>query len=177
MTARAHSVEANPAVLWDDLFYIISHMRECDREEVYATRWNEDPRLLADDCAIVANLSSSMTLTSCYNDVPAVICGAVETWPGVWDVWAFGTDDFDRVAMGVSKWCHRVMIPGMLARGMRRAHCRSLFTHYKAHDWLRSFGCEDELLLKSWGKNGEDFILFEWYREKLLAYYQPKEAR
>jgi hypothetical protein len=69
------------------------------------------------------------------------------------------------------------MIPGMLARGARRMHCRSLHTHYKAHEWLRTFGEPSEILLKSWGKNGEDFLLFEWQRDDLLGYYKPAEAR
>lgn len=170
-----HEVEARE--IWDELYFIASHMRECDREEIFATRWSDCPRILANDCATVAGLPTSMTLTTRYNDRPAAVCGAVETWPGVWDVWAFGTDDFDKVAIGVTKWVHRVLIPNLLARGLRRAHCRSLFTHYRAHNWLRSFGAEDEVLLKNWGKNGEDFILFEWYREKLLAMYRPMEVR
>lgn len=175
--SRVGKVELLP-VNDGDLLYIVRNMREKDREEIFATRWADSANVLVEDCLRVAALPSSYTIMAYHNGRPAAILGGVEHWPGTWDVWAFGTDEFDLVAFSLTKHIRRVFIPTLLARGLRRAHCRSLSTHKKAHAWLHDLGARrsDDRVLKGWGKNGESFIMFEWHREVLLETYTPAEA-
>lgn len=161
-----------------DLLYILRNLRAADREEIFATRWSDDPNSLVDDCMMVAARPTSYTVMAGLAGKPIAVLGAVEPWPGCWDVWCFGTDDFNKIAFSLTKHIRRVMIPMLLARGLRRAHCRSLSTHAKAHAWLHDLGARqtDDRVMRGWGKNGESFIMFEWHRADLLETYKPAEA-
>lgn len=161
------------AVTEEALLYIASNMRERDAEEIFATRWDGDPLSLTSDCMACLERPRSVAVMAMYDHRPAAVMGAVEVWPHVWDVWCFGTDDFDHVALSLTKYVRRTLIPYLLKNGMKRAHCRSMAKHSKAHDWLRAMGAEqdNERPMKAWGKNGEDFVLFEWHREALLELY------
>lgn len=161
-----------------DLLYILRNLREQDRREIFATRWSENLDFLVDDCMGVAALPTSYTVMAGLQDKPIAILGAVEPWPGCWDVWCFGTDQFDLIAFSLTKHIRRVMIPTLLSRGLRRGHCRSLATHTKAHAWLHDLGARPDLdrPLKSWGKGGEDFVQFEWHRADLLEMLKLSEA-
>ena len=159
------------------LCYIASHLRTNDREELFCVRWSDDPGALVTDCMGVIARPSSITTIAKYERRPVAVLGGVEIWPGAWDVWAFGTDEFDKVGFALTRYVRRRLIPYLLHKGMRRAHCNSLASHTKSHEWLRDLGArpEDERPMKNWGKNGEDFIMFEWHRELLLKSY-PMEA-
>ncbi len=160
------------------LRHIVRNLRARDREEIFCTRWDDGFDGLVADCMAVSKLPTSYTVLAYVNNKPVAVLGACEPWPGLWDGWCFGTDDFDKVALFLTKHIHRKMLPLLLARGLRRMHCRSLASQTATHDWLRSIGAsqDDERVLKGWGKNGEDFVMFEWHREALLKTYQPAEV-
>jgi len=161
-----------------DLLYIVRNMRAADRDEIFATQWSSSPNYLVDACMAAAAAPTSYTIMAYWDGRPAAVLGGIEPWPGCWDVWAFGTDEFDRVAFGLTKHIRRVFIPTLLARGLRRAHCRSMVGHTKVHAWLHDLGARqcDDRVMRGWGKNGEDFIMFEWHRDVLLETYSPAEA-
>jgi hypothetical protein len=161
-----------------DLTHVVRNMRAKDREEIFATMPSDHEDELVDYGMVLASLRESYTRIAYWEDKPVAVLGAMEPWPSVCEVWCYGTDDFQKVAFSLTKHIRRNMIPTLLAKGVRRAHCRSLATHTVAHDWLRSLGAklEDERPLRSWGKNGEDFILFEWHRENMLAMFQREAA-
>lgn len=152
-----------------DLLYIARNMRAADKEEIYATRWSDNPNQLVDDCMAVAALPTSYTVMAGL-EKPIAVLGAVEPWPGVWDVWLFATDDFKKIAFSMTKHVRKVFIPTLLERGMHRAHCRSIATHTENHEWLYNMGARQDATrpCRGWGKNGEDFLMFEWHREDLL---------
>lgn len=156
-----------------ELLQIVENMRQQDFDEIFCTRWNCNPLELVHDLMAVINRPSSITRVACLDGRPVAVIGAVEPWPGLWDVWCFGTNDFDKVALSLTKYVRRIFIPTMLERGLRRAHCRSMVGHDKSHAWLRELGAEpeDERSLPNWGRFGEDFVMFVWHREKLLKSY------
>lgn len=153
------------------LVHIIARMRAKDREEIFATRPDDSKKALTEYCMAIANAPNSYTRLAYWDDKPVAVFGAIEPWPTVAEVWAFGTDDFQKVGFALTRHIRKTMIPYLLHKGLRRAQCRSLATHTEAHEWLRSLGAkqEDERPLRSWGKNGEDFVLFEWHRENLVS--------
>lgn len=160
-----------------DLLYIARNMRQADKEEIYATRWSEDPNRLVDDCMAVASLPTSFTAMLGL-DRPIAVLGAVEPWPGVFDVWLFATDEFPRIRFSITKYVRKVFIPALLERGMHRAHCRSIATHTVNHEWLYEMGARPDATrpCRAWGKDGEDFLMFEWHRDDLLAMMNKSEA-
>ena len=42
---------------YGNLLYIAQRMRQLDREEIYATRWEDDPKKLASDAMLIPQMS------------------------------------------------------------------------------------------------------------------------
>jgi len=143
--------------------FVVVNMRESDRAEIFATRWIEDPRQLAADCAAIPSLSWVFW----SEGVPASVIGAIPKHPKVWTVYCFGTPDFGRVVLPMSRHVRRVMIPRLLRADAIRAECLSSADHTEAHGWLTMLGARKEATLHSYGKNGEDFHVFAWTRNGL----------
>ena len=136
-------------------------MRHIDKEEIYATRWDEDPTSLVKE--IVRNtLIGAVACTN--NDEPVAAFGGYEMWPGVWDVWMFATDRWLEVAKELTIHIKKEFIPALEEAGVHRAQCFSLDTHYTAHKWMEYLGAEKEGILTGLGKNKENFIVFKWSR-------------
>lgn len=152
-----------------DLLYIARNMRDKDKEEIYATRWSESPNALVDDVLHVAALPGSYSAIVGL-ERPIAVVGAVQPWPGVFDVWCFGTNEFPRIAFSLTKHIRRVMIPHLIELGAHRAHCRALASHQQARDWLHNLGARpaDDRPKKAWGKNREDFIEYSWHLEDFV---------
>lgn len=160
-----------------DLLYIARNMRADDHEEIFATRWSQIPNDLVDDCMSAASLPTSFAVIAGL-EKPIAVLGAVEIRRGVWDVWMFATDDFQSIGFSMTKYVRKVFIPVLLERGMHRAQCCSISTHTKNHAWLYDQGARVDATkpLRGWGNNREDFLMFEWHREDLLAMMKKSEA-
>jgi hypothetical protein len=145
---------------------VATNMREKDKEEIYATRWTDSPIDLAESV-----MRSHGPKWAVWTEAgPVAVAGAALMWPGVWSVYAFGTDDFRRVAPYLTRHIRRVMMPGLVLAGAHRAECRSLGTHTEAHEWLEKLNATREADLPRYGRNGEDFVLFSWTKESQLVF-------
>lgn len=144
------------------LTWIAKHLREWDRREIMATRWSEEPADLAREAA----LSGDTSWAALVDGIPAVAYGAFPMWPGVWSVWAFGTDNFRHAGREVTRHIRRAIIPGMAQVGARRAQAYSMDGHDDAQRWIKALGGKRESIAYGYGKGGEDFHLFvyQWPR-------------
>ena len=143
---------------YGNLLYIAKNMRAADKEELYATRWNEDPVELTQDGMAIPNMS----WIAVHDGEPIAAFGAIPIHPRVWSVWMFATDKWPKVALGVTKFIKRKLIPDLKSTGALRAECKSHFRHSVAHKWLEMLGATKESTLENYGKNGEDFYLYKW---------------
>lgn len=146
--------------------HVAANMRQKDREEIYATRWTDSPIDLAEDVM----QAPGPKWTAWADALPIAVCGAAVMWPNVWSVYAFGTDDFRRVALHLTEHIRKVMIPGLVIVGAHRAECRALLTHTEAHRWLELLGARREADLPGYGRNGEDFALYGWTMESVNVF-------
>jgi hypothetical protein len=142
-----------------DLLYVADNMRDIDKVEVYATRWDNDPATLVDN--ILANGKFGFIAAN-DEGVPVAAFGAVPMWPGVWQVWMFATDRWPEVSLGVTKYIKRIMIPSVKATDWHRAECRSVEGHVVAHRWLEMLGATRESSLPFFGKNKDTFHVYSW---------------
>jgi len=146
----------------DDLDWVARRMRRQDMDEIYATRWNDDP---AELCAGLLAGGDFGWVAGNDNGTPIAAFGAVPAWPGVWEVWMFATDKWPEIALGVTRFVKRVMIPSLEDVGVHRAQCRSKHDHLVAHAWLESLGAYKESELRNYGRNAELFYLYCWTRD------------
>lgn len=142
-----------------DILYLAHNMREWDRREVFATRWDDDPNILAMDVM----RWGSFAHVAWSGNRPVAAIGAIEAWPTVWSVWMFGTDEFPKVGLGLTRFVRNTMIPAIISKGARRGECKSIEGHDEAHRWLESLGAVREgAPLQNYGKQGETFHTYVW---------------
>jgi hypothetical protein len=150
-------------VTYDAVLSIARNMRAGDAREIWATRWIESPEGLAADVMRAGEYGFVISL----DEEPVAAIGAAPNWPNVWNVWMFSTDKWPKVALSVTKFVRRVMIPNLYKAGATRVHCMSIAGHSVAHRWLESLGAIKGNREPGWGKNGEDFFMFRWDRKTI----------
>lgn len=144
---------------YGNTLYIAKRMRALDREEIFATRWNDSEESLCEEAVAVPGMS----FIASKNGEPVAAGGAVPMHPNVWSMWMFATDKWGSVALTVTKFVKRWLIPAVEHTGAYRLECKSMGTHVVAHKWLDSLGATRESVLERYGKNGEDFYIFRWH--------------
>ncbi len=149
---------------YPDVLHVAANMRAADAAEIYATRWNDSPEELAADCMCVGGFCWSAGL-----ERPIAVIGALPIHPGVWSVFMFATDEFERIGISLTKYVKRVMIPALVQSGAHRAECRSAEGHTVAHRWLESLGAKVESVAREYGRNGEDYRVYVWRRENVVS--------
>lgn len=142
----------------DDVRFVARNMREWDRKEIFALRWDDEPDGVAADVLRVPGFS----WVAYHDDTPAAVIGAMPMWPGVWSLFAFGTEAFPHVALTLTKHVKRFMIPALIQGGAHRGQCHSIEGHTDAHRWLESMGGKTEPMIRGFGRNRENFIPFVW---------------
>lgn len=145
---------------FDDILAVVRNMRECDREEIYATQWNDDPALFAERVYAV----SGFCWVAWLDGRPAAVVGAAPERPNVYAAFAFGTDEWPRVVLSVTRHIRRFMIPALINAGCHRVSCASHAHHTEAHKWLERLGAEREAVHPGYGRGGETFFLYVWKR-------------
>lgn len=141
------------ACVWD----VVENMRERDKEEIYGLRQSEDPRFVVHDVMAMANFSWVAWL----DDMPQAVFGGGEVRPGVWSMFAFATDKFPRLALGLTRFAKKTVIPTLFNElGAHRLQCESHEKHASAHRWLKSLGADCEAVKRGFGKDGSNYLEF-----------------
>jgi hypothetical protein len=151
-----------------DVRWVIEHMREADRDEVYPLRLDDDPESIINEilgCPYFAWLFYQ-------GRVAAGVLGAFPCSNDIWDVFMIATHHFGQVAYPMTEFIRHDMIPLLAATGVRRAQCMSLATHEQAHRWLAFLGAEPAETLSDYGRNGESYIRYVWRGDDVLRRQQ-----
>lgn len=156
-------IEAITPAHYNQILYVCRNMREMDRAEIFCTT----DATSAEECTInIIQAARSGRLNGFVASLdcePIALLGVCHMWQGVVTVWMFATDNFDKIALDLTKFVKRIMIPQFVnGAGVRRAQCFSMIGHVVAHAWLEVLGAKREGIAEGYGKNGEDFTLFAW---------------
>lgn len=149
----------------DDVFTVAIGMRQGDYEEFSAVSFANNRAELA---AILAERYGGHPDVLCgwRGNQPACIGGLVMARPNVVSLLFFGTDDFPRIGLGVTRFIRRELFPRYEAAGVHRFEAVSMATHNEAHVWLKTLGLEPETdPLAGYGRKGEAFIQFSRVRD------------
>ena len=101
-------------------------------------------------------------ILSLDDGVPVASIGALPSWPGVWSAWAYGTDDWNKVALTLTKHVVRHMIPSLERFGAHRVQCHAMEKHTQACRWLERLGAKADARLDNYGRHGQSFVLYSW---------------
>ena len=143
--------------------FVAANMREPDRTEIFATRWTDDPIEFAKS---IHPLNKFMWC-AVRDGVPCAVWGAVPQWPRIWTAFAFGTDDWAKVALTMTKHIRGFMLPALIRAKAHRVSAATHSAHTEAHRWLESMGAVREQPMAHYGKGGELFFNYVWTRDTL----------
>lgn len=141
------------------LQYIAQHLREMDRVELACTSPTDDPAQYLPD-RIFAH--AQFAFVAIEQHIPLTAWGLVPMYPGVGAAFAFGTEGWGRALWSMTRHVRRVMLPLVLDHGYHRIECRALKGRDDVARWVALLGAEQEAVLRSSGKRGEDFVLYRW---------------
>ena len=100
-----------------------------------------------------------------YEGQPAAAYGfsyAAPFDPDHWQAWAFGTKHFKRCVPMMTR--HLQAIRPTVEKHCRRCQVVTYVNHDISHGWLEALGAEREGMLRSYGRNGENFYVYSWVR-------------
>lgn len=146
---------ANPDIM--AVSYIFRNLREGDRHELLALRWDDDIDKAAAQAFMYWGEHGKVAY---WGDEPVAYFGLTPLWPGVWSAWMMATDKFQHIGFGLTRYIKTVTIPSVIEAGCHRVEARSIEGHDVAHKWLEKLGGKLEGIQKGYGKNGEAFYTF-----------------
>lgn len=148
--------------------HIAENLRGQDKAELFALKWDTDPETIVRH---VEPHLTGLTWTWYWGQTPAAVIGMVPNWPGVWTAWAFGTGDWRRVVLGMTKHARRIILPTLADQGAHRVQAFSHAEHHSSQEWMRRcFGFREEATLSGFGRNGEDFRIMVLGLNELETY-------
>jgi len=141
----------------DHLFACLGHVRQRDREELWALYGPNWPQ---DEVARQWVQQSVDGLTVFLNDTPIACVVAWAHGPGHWSCGMVATVQWPKVANTTSRYLRRYLRPVLLGQRVRRLSCVVDARYGVAKRWLRFLGFEPEGCLRQYGADGRDFEMF-----------------
>lgn len=152
---------------YESIRFVVDNMRAADRLELEAT----SPNISNGDLARGILAKSELVFVALLDGEPVSCWGMIPMWPGVGYAFAFGTDDWGKVLLQMTRFVRGFMVAYLLDNGYHRIETRSLASRQDVGRWLKIFGAKAEAVLRGSGARGEDFVLYRW-----LAHERPAEA-
>lgn len=150
---------ANPRAA--EVRFVIDNLSARSREDVFGAT-EMQPAAFADF------LTSAPGFKWCiyHEGRPAALIGAMPLHRRLWSLFGMGTDDWIKVWRLVTLVARRDMMRAVAEAGAWRAECLSPASHVETHRWLRALGASHEVAMPQYGKDGEDYTLFAWLKER-----------
>jgi hypothetical protein len=166
-------VTSEPTTRWA-VQHIVANLRERDRAEIYALRWDNDEGELVKTLMALAN---PIWRVFHWRDTPAAIVSVLPVRPGVALVGAFGTDEFDRVAPAILRYGRREVIYYLREMCVHRCEAYALAGHVTGRRFIQALGGQPEAVLHEFGRDREDFVLYVWRIGDVLRRWGIEQQR
>ena len=142
-----------------DVLTVCQNLREQDKTEIFAVRFDSEPEDLAET---TMNMIGSAWMVYDDDRSPVAVMGIHPVSPGVWGAFAFANNQFHRVAIGLTRFIRKGILPSLLATGAKQVQAMVWTEYHQARKWLAGFGAREVAVIPNFGKNGEDFALTVW---------------
>lgn len=136
--------------------HIAYRMRDSDKQEVMASSRSEYLMDFARECMFFGGYC-----LLAKDGEPVAMGGIAKQWDGVGNGWLVGTERLTSHMVEISKLIRRELSKPE----WRRVQAWSHSGHKTAHVWLNRLGFVNAHTLRYFGKQGEDFYLFELIKD------------
>jgi hypothetical protein len=158
---------------FESICWVAQNMRKADADEIYPLWFDPSPEPLAR--AIMAR--PEYCWLAVHGDTPVAVFGAIEVRPKAWTAFAFGTDDFPKVAKEMTKFLVQKVKSHLFdTLGAVRVEAHSALSHRQAHHWLRFLGASSALDT-DYGPNRETYLHFVMRRSDWELSQRKKASR
>lgn len=144
------------------LEYICLHLRERDKREIYGIRNHDNPIRLAWEAHHMLT-SQGRGKIAWHDGKPVAVLGFVESWPGMWDAIAFGTDEFPQVAFELMRYGRKEAAQILKDVGGRRLQADAHIENIDGHKFIEALGGKAEFDMRLFGKDGSTYRRFVWF--------------
>lgn len=157
-------VDARVKPLARDLVYsVCRRINPTDKQEILASSDLTDDELFP-------TLLCNHVMTGQFGFVcldkdnqPQSVVSLHRTHSKCYSIGMFSSDMLSKCFTTLHKAC-KIMKANILSHNiMTRVEARSIISHTRAHKWIESLGASNLCVLKCYGKNNEDFVLFNWH--------------
>lgn len=91
-------------------------------------------------------------------DEPVAVFGGCEIHKGVWQVFLTATKDFPKVALGLTRFAKRQLVPMLGTWGAHRLQCDLHEKHVFVHRWVETFGAKRESVKEHYAADGSNYF-------------------
>jgi hypothetical protein len=159
-----------------DVLYICTRLRDCDAKEVFGMCQHDNGSRLAYEAhAMIINTGRGRI--AWHRGRPAALAAFTESWPGNWEIWMFGTDDFKSVAIPLLRWFRKEANDILTVCKGNRLQCASHIDQTDAHRMIESLGGVLECEMPGWGKDGSTYLRYRWLPGENDAVLKPHYTR
>lgn len=145
--------------------WVAAYMRDIDKREIYPMQTHERSEYLAYQCV---HLAKRWKYNVFIDNVPVATYGILEPRQGLGELFAFGTKRIYGAMRVMTDHIRNEVAKEVFAdQSIHRLECRSSVEHKQAHGWIKSIGMFESRPLDNYGKNGEDYLLFEVTRKSI----------
>ena len=155
--------------------HILAHLREHDRHEILAQRWDDDLDALA--AFVMALACNDLWRVFRADGEPVALIGATLIRPGVCTLCGFGSHRWGQVIRPLTRYVLDEMMPAVLRSGVHRAEAYVMAENTRNLRWITSLGGEIEGVLRGYGRGGEDFVVLGWRRDHVYAQWGRRFQR
>lgn len=144
----------------DEITYVCLHLREKSKEDIFGAAFDD-----LDEFRHAMVNTPGHKWVGYHAGLPAAIFGAHPIHKGVWGLFGFGTDAWQKIWRPVTRVAREELISTFEAVGAHRAHCVSPAHHTDTHAWLKLLGATVETPMPKYGKDGQDYVMFAWIKD------------
>lgn len=145
---------------WLTLEFLCFNMRAIDRQEISNMLPSDNPLEWAATIHHACGRDGKgVGWVARINGRPAATMGVFENFPGCWQLFSFGTDQYVRV-LALFKPKLDLMWAFAREHGGHRVECKTHAQHITAHALCRIVGFTHEATFRNYGTDGADYLQF-----------------
>lgn len=146
-----------------DVCYIAANIRQEDWNECRCQILEENKFHLANYCYFPTQLN--LMWCAYLDNQPVTAFGIMKAGPTLGNIWLFSTKKVRKVFPTLLKFMDTEVRNTVIKEGFRRLEIRALETHdFVRNGWMDHIGAINIQFLPQYGKNGEDFRLYAWWK-------------
>lgn len=146
-----------------DICYIAANIRKEDWDECRCQMEDENKFTLANYCFF--STEDHLMWCAYLDGQPVTAFGVMKTGPTLGQIWMFSTRYVWRVFPDLLRFMDLQARSSVIAAGFRRVEIRAMATHeFVTKRWLDGIGAIYLEPLPQYGKNGEEFRLYGWWK-------------